>query len=74
MKLSGCLSSFFIQKMATENGRTKRKRRPSFPIIPRSLSLHDSQRTVKTSLHIEGLFTWREEDPSARKVLEGGSS
>ena len=26
-----------------------------------------------TSVNI-GLFTWREEDPSARKILEGGSS
>ena len=23
---------------------------------------------------VEGLFTWREEDPSARKILEGGST
>ena len=23
---------------------------------------------------LKGLFTWREEDPSTRKILEGGSS
>ena len=33
-------------------------------------------REIRT-LYVEnnwGLFTWREEDPSARKILEGGSS
>ena len=24
--------------------------------------------------HFKGLFTWREEDPSTRKILEGGTS
>ena len=50
-----------IDSSATGN---KEKSFSTFRMVDYKITAHASK----------GLFTWREEDPSARKILEGGSS
>ena len=65
-----CYSRFYNEsfKVDPEKNVNRVRRSPSLAPLYKVVSIHSPLPLTK------GLFTWREEDPSTRKILEGGSS